>query len=363
MKIKGIIFLLASLVSVTVSAERIKDIASIAGVRTNQLVGYGIVVGLNGTGDKAKFTAQSLKNMLARLGITLPDGVDPKSKNVAAVAIHATLPPFAKPGQAIDVTVSSIGDSKSLRGGSLLLSALKGADGKVYAIAQGNVIAGGLSASGNDGSKITVNIPSSGRIPNGATVERTVGNNFTSSDYLTLNLHSADFTTAQQVTETINQTLGHGTAQPIDASSIRVQAPIDPAHRVSFIALLENFSLTPGEAPAKIIINSRTGTVVINRNVTIKAAAVSHGSLMVTINETLAVSQPGPLAEGQTAITPQTDIDISEEDNRMFVFNPGTSLQDIVRSINQVGASPSDLVAILEALKEAGALRAQLVVI
>jgi len=347
-------------------AERVKDLASIAGVRDNPLIGYGLVVGLNGTGDKTNqtlFTLQSLRNMLKQMGVTVPETKDPKVKNIAAVMIHATLPPFAKRGQAIDITVSSIGDAKSLRGGSLLMTPLKGVDGRVYAMAQGNLVVGGFGAEADDGSKITVNVPSVGRIPNGATVEREVPTAFASSSSLVLNLHRPDFTTAMHMTKAIDKALGAGMAAAIDGSSIRVNAPSDPAQRVTFVSLLENIELQPGEAAAKVIINSRTGTVVIGQHVTVSEAAVSHGSLVVTITNNPEVSQPGPLSAGTTAVVPKSDIDIRQGDNRMFLFKPGVSLDDLVRAVNGVGAAPGDLVAILQALKEAGALRAELVVI
>ncbi len=358
--------LLAMMFAAPAYAERIKDMASIAGVRSNQLVGYGLVVGLDRSGDKTRFTGQSMRNMLAQLGVLLPPGLDPKSRNIAAVAISADLPPFAKPGQKIDVTVSSVGDAKSLRGGTLLMSPLKGADGSVYAVAQGNLVVGGLSANGNDGSKITVNNPSVGRIPGGANVERTVPTPFAQGgNELIFNLHEADFMTASRMVETINKQLGPNTARAIDASSVRVNAPADPGQRVSFAAVVENMQVDADEAPAKIIVNSRSGTVVINGKVTVRPAAVSHGSLTVTINENPQVSQPnafsGPGA--QTTVTPKSEIKVSEGNNHMFVFNPGVSLDEIVRSVNNVGAGPSDLVAILEALKSAGALRAELIVI
>lgn len=346
-----------------VNAERIKDLAAIAGIRSNQLVGYGLVVGLDGTGDKTKFTGQSLRNMLARLGIRLAPGVDPKSKNVAAVSLHADLPPFAKPGQKIDVTASSIGDAESLRGGSLLMSPLQGADGQIYAMAQGNLVVGGLSAAGIDGSKLTVNIPSVGRIPNGGTVERSVATAFGDAGFMVFNLHNPDFTTASRMSEAINRVIGPETAQPIDAASVRVNAPYDLAQRVSFTSTIENLDIEPAEASARVIVNSRTGTVVINSTVRVKPAAVSHGNLIVTISEELGVSQPGPFAEGETEVVPSSDIKVQEEGKRMFVFDPGVTLDTIVRAVNGVGAAPSDLVAILEALKSAGALRAELIVI
>lgn len=354
------------LVPVAAQAERIKDLASIAGVRSNQLVGYGLIVGLDGTGDQTSqtpFTTQSMKSMLSRFGIVMPPDVNPQLKNVAAVVVHAELPPFAKPGQRIDITVASIGNAKSLRGGSLLMTPLKGADGQVYALAQGNLIVSGFGVSGKDGSRVTVNVPSTGRIPNGATVERTVATPFNMGDKLVLNLHSADFTTAARVAHTINAAMGSDTALALDGSSVAVRVPPGSGNRVAFVAALESLELTPGDAPARVIVNSRTGTVIIGRHVRLMAAAVSHGSLTVTIKERADVSQPAPLSEGQTVVTPRTEIAIKEEQSRMFHFQPGVSLGDLVRAVNQVGAAPGDLVAILEALKRAGALRAELVVI
>lgn len=349
-----------------VQAERIKDLATIQGVRDNQLLGYGLVVGLDGSGDKvgsSPFTEQSLRSMLTQLGIVVPPNVTLNPKNVAAVSVHANLPAFSKPGQQVDVTVSSIGDAKSLRGGSLLMTPLKGIDGKVYAIAQGNLVVGGLSAEGGDGSKITVNIPSSGRVPGGATVERAVPSPFGKDPLLTLNLKSADFTTAQRVTEAINNAIGVGTAAPMDAASVRVNAPRDVGQRVGFVSLIENIEIEPAEAVARVIVNSRTGTVVINSTVRVSRAAVAHGNLVVTISENPEVSQPLPFAGGDTVVTPQSDVAVTEEDARMFLFNPGVTLDEVVRAVNRVGAGPSDLVAILEALKQAGALKADLVVI
>lgn len=350
---------------VPAQAERIKDLAALAGVRSNQLVGYGLVVGLDGSGDKLNqtpFAAQSLRSMLANLGVVLPPTVNLNANNIAAVSIQAELPPFVKPGQTIDITVSSLGNAKSLRGGSLLMAPLKGADGQVYAIAQGNVIVGGLGVEAA-GSSITVNVPSSGRIPNGATVERTVPTSFTNNGPLVLNLHQPDFTTAQRIAEAINHTVGPGVALPLDAASVQVQGPRDSRQRVSFVAVLENLVVEPAEGAAKVIVNSRTGTVVIGQNVQVQPAAVSHGSLTVTIAAEPLVSQPPPLSGGQTAVVPQADITVSEEKKPMFLFNPGVALNDIVRAVNAVGATPSDLVAILEALKAAGALRAELIVI
>lgn len=346
-----------------VYAERIKDLAGIEGVRDNQLVGYGVVVGLNNTGDKTKFTGQSVRAMMAKLGVNLPPGQDPKAKNVAAVAISATLSAFAKPGQTIDVTVSAIGDAKSLRGGTLLMSPLKGADGKIYAVSQGNLVVGGLSARGQDGSSLTVNNPTVGRIANGATVERAVPTPFADGNAIVFNLHNSDFTTASRVVKAINGLLGKGTAIASDARSVRVSAPLNVGQRVMFASMVENIEVSPDDAPARVIINSRTGTVVINNKVRVQPVAVSHGSLMVTVEENPQISQPNPLADGETAVQAQSNITVEEEQNRMFVFNPGVSLNEIVEAVNDVGASPSDLVAILEALKSAGALRAELIII
>jgi flagellar P-ring protein precursor FlgI len=350
-------------ITTPVLAERLKDIVTISGVRSNQLVGYGLVVGLDGTGDKAPFTDQTFRNMMNRFGISVPPNVNPNLKNVAAVSIHAELPAFAKPGQEIDVTVSSIGNSASLRGGSLLMTNLKGADGKVYAIAQGNLIVGGFGVGGADGSKITVNVPSVGRIPNGATVERTVPNSFGKGDTLTLNLSSPDFTTAKRVQERINSLLGPNMAEALDAASIRVLAPRNTSQRVSFLSVIENLEVEPAMEAARVVINSRTGTIVVGQNVRVQPAAVTHGSLTVTISESFGISQPNALSEGETVVVPESDIAIDQAPARMFKFGPAATLNDIVRAVNQVGAAPGDVMAVLEALKQAGALKADLIVI
>jgi flagellar P-ring protein FlgI len=347
-------------------ADRLKDIATVGGVRSNQLVGYGLVVGLDGTGDQttqAPFTIQSIENMLQRFGVTIPPNTNPQLKNVAAVTVTADLPAFAKPGQTIDVTVGTIGNAASLRGGNLIMTPLRGADGQIYAIAQGNVIVSGFGVNGKDGSRISLNVPSSGRIPNGASVEREVPIHFGGDPHLILNLNTPDFTTAARVATAINKSLGAGTAEALDAISIRVAAPADPNLRIAYLAQLEAVDVDPGEAAARVIINSRTGTVVISSHVRVTAAAVAHGSLSVTITEHNDVSQPAPFSQGQTVVTPRSSIDVQQADARMFVFQAGVNLEEIVRAVNQVGAAPGDLVAILEALKEAGALRAELVVI
>jgi len=364
----GAWLLCASAWSPPVQAERVKDIAQVAGVRSNQLVGYGLVVGLDGTGDQttqAPFTVQSIVNMLAKFGVTIPANVNPQLKNVAAVTVTAELPAFAKAGQTIDVTVASIGNSSSLRGGALLMTPLRGADGEVYAMAQGSVVVSGFGISGKDGSRVSVNVPSGGRVPNGASVEREVTTKFGTPGAVVMNLNSPDFTTAARLTAAINKLLGDGSAQAIDATSVKIKAPAEQADRVAFIGALQEVEVEPGEAAARVIINSRTGTVVIGSHVRVMPAAVAHGSLSVTITERTDVSQPGPLAKGATTVTsPRSEISIAQPtDARMFLFNAGVNLEEIVRAVNQVGAAPGDLVAILEALQQAGALRAQLIVI
>jgi flagellar P-ring protein precursor FlgI len=362
-QIKLFIFLILIMAQGSVWAERIKDITSIKGVRTNQLVGYGLVVGLDGSGDKTAFTVQSLKSMLGQYGITLPANVNPQVKNIAAVAIHADLPAFAKIGQTIDITVSSLGSAKSLRGGSLLMSPLKGVDGNIYAMAQGNLIVGGLGVEGADGSSLSINIPSVGRIPNGASIEREVANPFASGDHIVLHLKRSDFTTAKRLADTINRVLGPNNAFAQDSVTVAINAPQDISQRVGFVSFIENLEFQPGEAAAKIIINSRSGTVVIGNHVKVYSAAVSHGNLTVTITNSREVVQPEPLSDGVTAIKLETDIEVNEEGSRMFRFPEGVTLSEIVRAVNQVGASPGDLVAILESLKQVGALSAELIVI
>lgn len=354
------------LIPLSAHADRLKDMADVQGVRNNQLIGYGLVVGLDGTGDKTSqtpFTAQTFRNMMEQFGISVPEKMTPKLKNVAAVSIHAALPPFAKPGQRIDVTVSSIGNASSLRGGSLLMTPLRGADGKVYAIAQGDLVVGGFGAEGTDGSKITVNVPSVGRIANGASVEVAAPNPFMDGDTLTFNLHQPDFTTSKRVTDEINRLLGPGVARALDATSITVTAPRDSSQRVTYLSVLENLEIKPADPVARIIINSRTGTIVVGSQVKVFPAAVSHGSLTVTISENVQVSQPDAFGGGQTAITPNSQIDIQQENSRMFKVGESVTLDEIVNAVNRVGMAPGDLMAILEALKQAGALRAELIVI
>ncbi len=347
-------------------AQRLKDLAVVDGVRANQLVGYGLVVGLDGSGDQTTqtpFTVQAFNNMLRQFGIQLPPGQNIQLKNVAAVSVNAELPAFAKPGQTLDVTVSSIGNAKSLRGGTLLVTPLKGLDGQVYAVAQGNLVVGGFGVEGRDGSSVTVNVPSVGRIPSGALVERPSPNRFASTPELMFHLHRSDFTTAQRVIERINDTFGPDVARAVDGGSIAVRAPAEPTQKVSFLAVLENLEVEASPAAARVIINSRTGTIVIGEEVEVAPAAVTHGSLSVTISENPAVSQPNAFSRGQTVVVPQSDVEVEQQGNRMFYFAPGVALQDIVNAVNEVGAAPGDLMAILEALKQSGALRAELVVI
>lgn len=354
------------LVSVCIPAyaERIKDITSIQGVRENQLIGYGLVVGLDGTGEKTKYTEQTFRTMLARFGINVPAGGQLKLKNTAAVAIHANLPAFAKKGQQIDVTVSSLGEAKSLRGGTLLMTPLKAVNGEVYAIAQGNLVVGGFGAQGGDGSSITVNVPTVGRIPNGASVEQTVASNFMSDEYIVFNLHQPDFTTALRLAKKINELVGSNAARPIDATSVQVSAPRDGAQRINYLSVIENLDVRPAEGVAKIVVNSRTGTIIIGKNIHLKEAAIAHGNLIIKIKENREVSQPGAFADaGQTAVVQDSAIEIEEEDDRMFHFQPGATLQQLVEAVNAVGAAPGDVMAILEALKIAGAISGELVVI
>ncbi|WP_045612528.1 flagellar basal body P-ring protein FlgI [Vibrio vulnificus] len=344
-------------------AVRIKDVAQVAGVRSNQLVGYGLVSGLPGTGESTPFTEQSFAAMLQNFGIQLPAGTKPKIKNVAAVMVTAELPPFSKPGQQIDVTVSSIGSAKSLRGGTLLQTFLKGLDGQVYAVAQGNLVVSGFSAEGADGSKIVGNNPTVGIISSGAMVEREVPTPFGRGDFITFNLLESDFTTAQRMADAVNNFLGPQMASAVDATSVRVRAPRDISQRVAFLSAIENLEFDPADGAAKIIVNSRTGTIVVGKHVRLKPAAVTHGGMTVSIKENLSVSQPNGFSGGETVVVPNSDISVTEEQGKMFKFEPGLTLDDLVRAVNQVGAAPSDLMAILQALKQAGAIEGQLIII
>ena len=356
--------LIACLVATPAAADRIKDLGSFQGIRTNQLTGYGIVVGLAGTGDdNLEYTIQSVKAVASRFGLNLPAGINPGLKNAAVVMITAELPPFAKPGQRIDITVASMGKAKSLRGGALILTPLMGADGQIYAMAQGNLAVGGLGIEGKDGSQVVVNVPSTGRIPEGATVERAVATGFDTAPSLTFNLARADFTTAQNVAGAINSRFGAGAAEAVDGVSIRVNAPAGADTRAAIMSGIENLDVVSAEPPAKVIVNARTGTVVINSAVRVGPAAVTHGKLTVRIDEQQTIVQPAPFSNGTTAKEQKSGVAVDEEKRPMFLLAPGPKLADIVKAVNAIGASPSDLVAILEALKEAGALRAELIIL
>ncbi len=366
------LFCLALSISSNALADRLKDLTSISGVRDNPLVGYGIVVGLAGSGDgNSGLLLQSMQAMVSQFGlVTNTAGLS--GKNAAAVMVTAELPAFTKPGQAIDITVSTLGAAKSLRGGTLLMTPLKGADGETYAIAQGNLIVGGLGVEGGDGSSIIVNIPTVGRIPKGATVEKMVESPFLNSDVLILNLNQSDFSTASRVSEAINEVFGPEVSVPLDSSSIRVRAPIDKAQKVTFMSLLENVEVQPATPAAKVVVNSRTGTIVIGGDVRVTPAVVTHGSLTVRVNEDVNTTQAqNIIANGQNAIvaggdvvqTPDSDVGFEAETARAFIFDTGVELSDIVDAVNNVGASAADLVSILDALRQAGALRAEIVVI
>jgi flagellar P-ring protein precursor FlgI len=357
--------LILGLMAFAAQAERIKDIASVAGVRQNQLVGYGLVVGLDGTGDQTTstpFTIQSLMSMLGQLGVNVPAGTSQQLKNVAAVMVTATLPAFAKPGQTVDVTVSSMGNAKSLRGGTLLMTPLKGADGQVYAIAQGNMLVGGAGAAAG-GSSQQINHLLSGRIPAGATVERAVQTALGQGEFVNLELRETDFTTASRVTEALDRAFGRGSARALDGRMIQVRAPADINKRIAFLSQLENIQLNPGQASPKVIINARTGSVVMNQLVALDKCAVAHGNLAVTITAEPQVSQPGALSGGQTVVTQTADIQITKEKGELVVMPAAATLGDVVKALNAVGATPQDLLAILQAMKAAGALKAELEII
>jgi len=373
---KTFVLLMSLLVSSSAIADRIKDLTTVAGVRSNQLIGYGLVVGLNGTGDggAVPYTGQSLRSILGRLGVNV-DGVlsdfdvagtqtnSIPADNVAAVMVTASLPAFAKPGQNIDVNISTIGAASSLRGGTLIMTRLRGIDGEVYALAQGPLTSTGVEVNAA-GDEITIGVPTAGRIPNGATVERMIESPFNRSQHIVLNVSTGDFTTSKEIVDKINTVFGEGTASAIDGVSVAVRAPEDPNGRVSFLSLLENLDVTPGEPSAKIVVNSRTGTVVISRNVKVTAAAVTHGPITVTVSATNEVSQANPFADqGETVEIQNAEVAIEEPANKMFLFQPGVDLREIVDAVNETGATPSSLIAILEALKSSGSLRAELVVI
>ena len=345
-------------------AGRVRDLGSWEGVRSNQLTGYGIVVGLPGTGDdNLVYSSEAMKGTVERFGLTLPDTKAPGLKNSAAVIVTAELPPFAKPGQRMDVTVSAIGKAKSLRGGTLLITPLYGADGQIYAMAQGNLVVSGLSADGADGSKLTVNIPSAGRIDGGASVERSVSGDLASTPMLQFNLTTFDVSNALLVSKAINDRFGSGFSEPLDGRTIAIYAPQGAAIRVQLMSDIENMTISTREPQAKVVINSRTGTVVITGNVRLHAVAVTHGSMTIAIEENPAVIQPAPFSQGRTATEESSTIRVEQGNNRIIKVPANTSLNDLIASLNRLGAGPSDLVAILQAMKEAGALEAELVII
>ena len=377
------IFFTALILSSSATADRIKDLIDVAGVRSNQVLGFGLVTGLQQTGDgkDLPMTAQALKTLLSGMGVSVDGPItdfdlgdqlvslatqnakkEVKVENVAAVMVTAEIPPFAKPGQKIDVSVSAIGVAKSLRGGQLIMTQLRGIDGETYAVAQGPLTLTGVSVD-QAGSSVQIGVPTSGRIPNGATVERMIATPFDTSEHIVLNIREADFSPSTAITEAINVAFGDGTAKALDGVSIAVQAPTESSQRVSFLSMVENLDVSPGEPPARVVINSRTGTAVINRNVKVSAVAVTHGAITVSISATNEVSQPEPFSEGETVEIQNAEIEVAEAANPMVLFQPGVDLREIVDAVNQVGASPSSLIAILEALKSSGSLRAELVVI
>ncbi len=373
---KSILLTLCLLLGLSGSAwaDRVKDLASVAAGRSNQLIGYGLVVGLQGTGDGAavSFATQSMRSMLSRLGVNIDGPLSDFEqgaasgrfdiRNSAAVMITAELPGFAKPGQKIDINVSAIGRATSLRGGNLLLTSLRGVDGEIYGLAQGALNTTDVETSAA-GSKVSIGVPTSGRIPNGGTVERVVDNPFETSEYVVMNVREADFTTTNAIVTAVNKTFGERTARAIDGMSLAIRAPTDMSQRVAFMSMVENLDVVPGEPPARVVVNSRTGTVVISRNVRVTAAAVAHGTISVAIAATNEVSQPNPLGQGQTAAVQNANITVNEPKNPMFLFQPGVDLRQVVDAVNQVGATPSALIAILEALKSTGSLRAELIII
>ncbi|WP_295851877.1 flagellar basal body P-ring protein FlgI [uncultured Xylophilus sp.] len=366
--LRGAAALLLTLAAIApAQAMRIKEVAAVQGVRTNQLTGYGLVVGLDGTGDQTTqmpFTTQSLSNYLQQLGITLPAATASQLqlKNVAAVIVTAQLPAFAQPGQAIDVNVSSMGNAKSLKGGTLITTPLRGVDGEIYALAQGNVAVGGAGAAAG-GSKVQINHLSAGRIPAGGQVERAVATPLQEGDSINLGLNASDFQTARRVADVINRRMGSGLARALDGRTVQVQAPTDPSARVNFIADLEELPLEIAAPAARVVINARTGSIVLNQAVTLGPCAIAHGNLSITISSTPVISQPAPFSGGQTVVAQKSDIAIKQEPGILMQVPASPQLADVVRALNALGATPQDLLAILQAIKAAGALNAELEVI
>ncbi|MFM1855137.1 MAG: flagellar basal body P-ring protein [Pseudomonadota bacterium] len=360
-----LLLLAAAAVLPAAHAMRIKELAAVQGVRGNALTGYGIVVGLDGTGDQTTqtpFTTQSIQAMLQQMGVTVPPGTSMQLRNVAAVIVTAQLPPFARPGQTIDVNVASLGNAKSLRGGLLVATPLKGADGRIYAMAQGNLIVGGAGAAAA-GSSVQINHLSAGRIPQGATVEASVPTPLLQGEAIDLGLNAADFSTARRVAQAINAAKGQGTARALDGRTVSVRMPTEPDARIAFLADIENLPIDLATPSARVVLNARTGSIVLNESVTLGACAVAHGSLSVTISTTPMVSQPNPLGQGQTAVTERSDITITEQGGSLIQLPAGARLVDVVRALNALGATPQDLLAILQAMRSAGALRAEIEVI
>lgn len=356
---------LSVIFSTPLKAAMLMDLVDVEGIRENQLIGYGLVVGLDGTGDKnqVKFTSQSVANMVKQFGINLPANIDPKLKNVAAVTVTAEVPSHYGPGQKLDVTVSSLGDAKSLRGGQLLMTQLVGVDGEVYAIAQGAVVIGGLNAQGRSGSSVAINSANSGLIPNGATLEREIPSDFADIDIITLNLKKPSFQTAHNIVTSINNRFGTQVASATNPTKVTLMSPSNQDQRLGFMAMLENLEIDEGRVRPKVVFNSRTGTVVIGEGVRVKAAAVSHGALTVTIAESFQVSQPNAFADGNTVATPESEVQVTQDRPNMFKWDEGATLDSIIKTINSLGATPDDVMSILQALERAGALNAELVVI
>lgn len=355
----------AWLLAMQSQAAPLMDLVDVEGIRGNQLIGYGLVVGLDGSGDRSqvRFTNQSVANLIKQFGVNLPPNVDPKLRNVAAVTVTASVPPSYSVGQTVDVTVSSLGDAKSLRGGQLLMTPLAGVDGETYALAQGSLVVGGLKAEGRSGSSVAINSANTGLIANGATLERMIPSDFSERSEIMLNLRQPSFQTATRVVAAVDERFGAGSAKALSATQVSVRAPVSSNQRISYMAMLEMIDVQEGRTRPKVVFNSRTGTVVVGQGVRVKAAAVSHGTLTVTISETPQVSQPGPFSGGETTVVPRSGVDVEREGNAMFAWPEGADLDSIIKTVNSLGATPDDVMSILQALEQAGALNAELIVI